>query len=248
MCYHFQDHDTEDYIKSFMSRNPQYKSYVWQGAKYYVNGFAHGKNYVAKQGAEAIETLEWGLIPFWVKTKEDAKLRQNQTLNAKSETVFELPSFRHSIKKQKCLIFAKGFFEWRQIDAKNKIPYIIGVRNSEDMFTPFTFGGIFDKWIDKETGEVRETFSIITTRANEMMSQIHNTKMRMPLIIPEANQTEWLTTTDEKRIKELMVPYPTDRMMAYPVSKLVSQQKLEKDIPEITQGEEYNEVVFDEFL
>jgi len=239
----------------------QYKSYTWQGARYYVNGFAHGKNYVAAQGRDKIETFEWGLIPFFAKSKTEAEALkvqgmkvfsayelQNLTLNAKSETIFEKPSFRHCIRKQKCLIFAKGFFEWRHINTKTKIPYLIGVRNNEDLFTPFTFGGIFDTWIDKDTGEVHETFSIITTPANEMMSVIHNSKLRMPLIIPEANQMEWLSTTDEKRIKELMVPYPADRMLAHPVSKLVSQQKVERNVPELITGEEYAEVQFDEFL
>lgn len=70
----------------------------------------------------------------------------------------------------------------------------------------------------------------------------------MPLIIAEENQKEWLGTTDPVRIKELMVPYPAERLIAHPVSKLVSQQKVERNVPEVVAGAEYAEVAFDEFL
>lgn len=98
MCYHFQDHDTEDYIKSFMSRNPQYKSYVWQDAKYYVNGFAHGKNYVAKQGGEAIETLEWGLIPFGQKQKKMPSFGKTKHSTPKPKPCLSYPAFATASK------------------------------------------------------------------------------------------------------------------------------------------------------
>jgi putative SOS response-associated peptidase YedK len=250
MCYHFQDHDTEDYIEWFVKEH-NIKSYMWKGAKYYVNGYDHGKNYVITQEKpDEIQQYQWGLIAPWVKDWEDAKVRWNQTLNAKSETVFELPSFRGSIRTKKCLVFAKGFFEWRHINTKQKIPYIVGVRDQKDAkkFKPFTFGGIYNIWTDKDTGEVHETFSIITVPANDMMKVIHNSKERMPLIIPEVNQWEWLTTKDEKRINELMIPYPAAGMIAHPVSKLVSQKNVLKDVPEISATAEYAEVTTNEFL
>lgn len=250
MCYHFQDHDTEDYIEWFVKEN-NIKSYKWRGAKYYVNGYDHGKNYVITQEKlDEIQQYEWGLIAPWVKDVAEANIRRKQTLNAKSETVFELASFKGSIKTKKCLVFAKGFFEWRHINTKQKIPYVIGVRKPDapNQFKPFTFGGIYNIWTDKASGEVHETFSIITVPANEMMSVIHNSKQRMPLIIPEEQQWEWLKTTDEKRIKELMVPFASEKMLAHPVSKLVSQQKVIRDCPEITEPVEYSEVQFNEFL
>lgn len=250
MCYHFQDHDIEDYIEWFVKKH-NIKTYKWRGAKYYVNGYEHGKNYViTQQKLDEIQQYEWGLIAPWVKDIEDANIRRKQTLNAKSETIFELASFRGAIKTQKCLVFAKGFFEWRHIDAKNKIPYVIGVRSTKDhgKMRPFTFGGIYNVWNDKQSGEVHETFSIITVPANEMMSVIHSSKQRMPLIIPEVHQMDWLTATEEKSIKELMVPFSSEKMIAYPVSKLVSQQKVVKNCPEISVPQEYAEVQFNEFL
>ncbi len=249
MCYHFKDEDTQDYIDSFVKQH-SIKSYTHRRVRYYINGFNHSRCVVLKQGADELAELEWGLIPFWVKTEEEAKEISNRTLNAKSETVFQLPSFRNCIKKQKCLIIANGFYEWRHIDSKKKIPYLIGVRdpNREDTFYPFTFGGIFDKWVNKDTGEVHETFAIITTPANAMMEIIHNSKKRMPLIIPDDRQNEWLSATDPVSIQALMQPFPANRMIAHPISKLVSQLRVERNVPEVITGEQYAEVNFSEFL
>lgn len=249
MCYHFSDDDTEEYVLWYC-KTYGVKKYVWRGSHYYINAFDHGKCVVHGQGKDELIDMEWGLVPFWVKSEQQAKDTANMTQNAKCETVFTLPSYRHCIKKQKCLIFGKYFFEWRHITAKNKIPYLIGVRNNDfpDEFKPFTFGGIYDRWVNTDTGEVKESFSIITTPANSMMEVIHNSKKRMPLIISEDKQQEWLNETETEAIKSLMVPFPTERMMAYPISKNISQRSIEKDVPQTLVAQEYEEVNFDEFL
>ncbi|HLP49323.1 MAG TPA: SOS response-associated peptidase [Chitinophagales bacterium] len=249
MCYHFADADTQEYIDWYVKKNGL-KVYIWQGAKYYVNGFDHGKNIVACQGKDHLSELEWGLVPHWAADSAKAKDIRVKTLNAKAETIFELPSFRKAIIRQKCLIFAKGFFEWRHIDTKTKIPYLIGVRDDStgDTFRPFTFGGIYDTWVDKDSGELKETFSIITVPANEMMEVIHNSKKRMPLIISETDHFAWLNTEFPDRIKQLMAPYPSKFMIAHPISKRITQRGVDKNCPEILQGEEYPQVEFSEFL
>ena len=52
--------------------------------------------------------------------------------------------------------------------------------------------GIWQPWTDKETGETVDTFAIVTTAANKLMQQIHNSRMRMPVILPEELAWEWL--------------------------------------------------------
>jgi putative SOS response-associated peptidase YedK len=248
MCYHFADDDTEEYIIWYCTTYGV-KKYIWRGS-YYINAFDHSKCLVHAQGRGELQEMEWGLIPFWIKSETEAAEIANRTQNAKCETVFELPSYRHCIKNQKCLIFGKYFFEWRHITEKNKIPYLIGIKNYDfpDQFKPFTFGGIYDRWVNKETAEVKETFSIITTPANSMMELIHNSKKRMPLIIPEESQQRWLTSTEPDEIKKLMIPFPSNQMMAYPISKNISKRGIEKNIPETLLAQEYEEVSFDEFM
>lgn len=248
MCYHFADDDTEEYIEWYCNQHG-IKKYYWRG-NYYVNGYDHKKNVVHAQGATELQEMEWGLIPFWFKPKTDVKEIQDQTLNATCEFVFERASYKHLIKKRKCLIFIKYFYEWRHITPKNKIPYLIGVRNEEmpHEFKPFTLGGICDTWTDTKTGEIKDTFSVITTPANSMMEIIHNSKKRMPLIIGAENHNEWLNATEPEAIKKLMVPFPSERMKAHPISKNISQRGTEKNIPETLLAQEYEEVAMDEFM
>ena len=249
MCYHFADDDTEEYVLWYC-KTYGVKKYTWRGGSYYVNAFDHGMSLVHAQGKDELQEMEWGLIPFWIKSEKEAKEIQNRTLNATCENVYERASFKHCIKKQKCLIFGKYFFEWRHITEKNKIPYLIGVKHNDfpDQFKPFTLGGVYDRWTDTESGEVRETFSIITTPANSMMEIIHNSKKRMPLIISEENQHQWLNSTEVGDINKLMIPFPSERMMAYPISKNISQRNTPKNIPETHLAQQYEEVSMDEFL
>jgi putative SOS response-associated peptidase YedK len=142
------------------------------------------------------------------------------------------------------------FYEHRHITEKNKIPYLIGVRNSNapDLFKPFTFGGLYDTWTDTQTGEVKESYSIITTAANPMMEIIHNSKKRMPLIIDEEDQFAWLEAKDEKTIKELMVPFPAEKMKAYPIHKKFSDPRVFADARAALLPQEYAEVDLKEFM
>ena len=94
--------------------------------------------------------------------------------------------FRDAALKRRCLIPASYFFEWRHFKAPEEkkpvtYPYTIGVKDQEY----FYIAGIWQHWIDKSTGERIETVALITTAANTVMSQIHNTKNRMPTILPE---------------------------------------------------------------
>jgi putative SOS response-associated peptidase YedK len=67
---------------------------------------------------------------------------------------------------------------------KKKVPYYI--RLKDDIAMPMA--GVYDSWIDIDTGEILKTFSIITTAANSLMERIHNTKKRMPVILKGENE------------------------------------------------------------
>lgn len=141
---------------------------------YLVSGFAHPRLPVIRQGA--ITLSEWGLIPSFA-VEERATELQKMTLNARADTIYEKPSYKQSIVSQRCVLVVDGFFEWRHENGK-KHPYYIYPADE----TVFYMGCIYNSWVNKVTGEVRDTFSIITTNANPLMATIHNTKKRMPLI------------------------------------------------------------------
>ena len=74
---------------------------------------------------------------------------------------------------------------------KEKQQYLISLPNDE----PFAFAGIYNEWTNKNTGEILQTYSMITTEANPQMAEIHNTKKRMPVILTPQNENDWLNET-----------------------------------------------------
>ena len=135
---------------------------------------------VIRKGSGGMEVaiLRWGLIPSWAK---DPKIGV-QCINARAETVSEKPSFREAFQKRRCLVPADGFWEWETI-GKKKIPWKFAKSDEKE----FCMAGLWDRWI--VLGETVETFTIITTSPNGLVSPVHD---RMPVILtPEAGEA-WL--------------------------------------------------------
>ena len=166
--------------------------------QYHVNAFTFPR-YPIITSSDEVQVFNWGLIPFWVRSEEDATEIRKMTLNARADTIFEKPSFREPIMKKRCIVPSTGYFEWRH-EGANKIPYYIYVKDEPI----FSMAGIYDRWLDKDTGEEHETFSIITTDTNSLTDYIDNTKHRMPAIL-----------TQEAEIASLLKPFDTEKMDAY---------------------------------
>ncbi|OFX31592.1 MAG: hypothetical protein A2X08_10030 [Bacteroidetes bacterium GWA2_32_17] len=219
MCFHnslsVTAQDLEHRYKAKFDNNKNFKP-IFHG-----NAFNFIKlPVITNKNVNEIVEFNWGLIPHWVKNADDAKKIKTNTLNAKSETVFEKPSFRNSIKNKRCIIPSTGFFEWQYI-SKNKIPYFIFIKEIK----VFSFAGIWEEWTNTSTGEIHKTFSILTTKANPLMEKIHNIKKRMPVILNSEDEIKWLTNDiNEKNILAFCKPYPENKMQAYTVSKLISSK------------------------
>jgi putative SOS response-associated peptidase YedK len=140
-----------------------------------------------------IQHFNWGLVPSW---STDNSLR-HYTLNARIETLNEKKSFKDVIQNR-CLIIADGFYEWKWLNksGSKKEKYLITVPNEE----LFTFAGIYSTWIDIE-GNHYNSYSMITTQANELMSEIHNTKKRMPIILKKEDEKDWLNGENYDKFK-----------------------------------------------
>jgi putative SOS response-associated peptidase YedK len=170
---------------------------------------------------EKLQLFKWGLIPSWAKDKSIGY----KMINARSETVFEKPSFKKLIQQRRCLVIADGFYEWQPLDGKKKQPFRIGLK-SWDLFA---FAGLWDEWSDKETGEIVPTFTILTTAANSLVAPIHD---RMPVMLEPKEEKLWLTkglSTEE--ILGLLSPFPESEMVVYPVSEQVNSPA--NDNPEL---------------
>ncbi len=203
---------------------------------YFVSGFSHPQLPIVKH--DGIFFYEWGLIPFWIKDHFSSKDIQNKTLNAVGETVFEKPSFRKSIISKRCLIGINGFYEWREFN-KQKYPYLIKTKSYE----MFSLGCLYEHWVDISSGEIRNTFSIITTPANPLMERIHNVKKRMPLILKREDEGKWIDPHLKKEeIQKLIMPYDEADMTAYTISKKANSTANNRNVPEIIEKFEYPEL------
>lgn len=171
-------------------------------------------------GTNKADFFVWGLVPSWAKDPAIG----SRLINARSETLAEKPSFRSAYKYHRCLIFADGFFEW-QTRPGGKIPNHIRLKSGK----PFAFAGLWEHWLSPDGSEIKSA-TIITTSPNELMAPIHD---RMPVILPHAAYERWLDPTPlfPVDLNSLLVPYPADEMIAYPVSTLVNSPA--NDRPEV---------------
>ena len=198
---------------------------------FHLNGFDHPLlPIITNELPNKIQMFNWGLIPNWTLGIANAQKIRSNTLNAKSETAFEKPSFKIPIKQQRCLVLATGFFEWMQVDNKTKIPYYIHLKDAPI----FAMAGVYDSWKNDAENKTYNTFSILTTEANKTMAQIHNTKKRMPLILPKSQENQWLNAnaTDEN-IKEIMRPIEDSLLETWTISKLITSKKELSNVPEV---------------
>ena len=234
MCHHTSVQITaKDLVKIFKAPFPKEENYK---VLYHANGFAHPDMAVLSHEQErSLNIYSWGLIPLWVKDWDEASKVRNQTLNARSEDVFKKPSYRAAISSRRCVIPVTGFFEWKQV-GKEKIPYYIHPKEH----LVFYLAGIFSHWTDPSTRGELTTFSILTCAANEMMSDIHNTAKRMPLMLDRKVIDDWIyPDLSAVSVKELMNPYDDTNMVAYTVSKNISGKKVSGSAPSIMEKVEY---------
>jgi putative SOS response-associated peptidase YedK len=157
-----------------------------------------------------INFYRWGLVPFWAKDESIG----SKLINARAETVSIKPSFKNSLKSRRCLVISDGFFEWKKM-AGLKQPYRVTLKN-EDLYA---YAGLWDIWKDTQ-GNAVNSFTIITTDANELVSELHN---RMPVILNREDEALWLDNHAETGdLLNLLKPFPSELMTKFPVSTLVN--------------------------
>jgi putative SOS response-associated peptidase YedK len=168
---------------------------------------------IPNTGEKIASMFKWGLIPSWSK---DPSIGERM-INARSESLAEKPSFRNAYRRRRCLILADGFYEWKPSRGnKSKQPILIRLIDN----IPFAFAGLWEHWTAPDGSEIRSC-TIITTQPNSLLESIHN---RMPVILHPDSYTYWLSPEDRPacELNELLIPYPSNEMITYPVSKKVN--------------------------
>lgn len=175
---------------------------------------------ITNEQPDSVNLYRWGLVPFWAK---DVRIGYKM-INARSETLGEKPAFRQPLKQHRCLVPADGFYEWKQVDKKTKIPHRFMLRDGG----LFAMAGLWSIWRDAEERPMY-TFSIITVGANPLVAPLHD---RMPAMLPLEQERLWLDTqlplVDSLA---LLRPYSENEMKAYRVDEAVN--KAANNYPEL---------------
>jgi putative SOS response-associated peptidase YedK len=163
----------------------------------------------------------WGLIPHWA--KDPASFRAT-LVNARAETAHEKPSFRDALKRDRCVVPASGFYEWRAPEeGGRKQPYWIRRRDG----APLALAGLHAR---NERAEKPDSFTILTTRPNALMERLHD---RQPVILPAAAIELWFDPgrDDAASLSDLLEPNDPGELEAVPIGTSVN--KPTNDGPEL---------------
>ena len=153
-----------------------------------------------------VVNMKWGLIPSWSQNKSFA----NKLINARGETLLEKPSFKNLVNTQRCIVPSNGFYEW---DPVSKLPYFVKPADSSLM----NFCGLHTLWMDENRRPVN-TFTIITTKSNKIMSKIHN---RMPVILEKGSEEKWLSRSNNFGVvQNLIKPIGDASISVTPIDKV----------------------------
>ena len=175
--------------------------------------------YIIRGASPDLATVSWGLIAPWLKNVQEAKNSQSRAINARSESIFEKPTFRDAFRTTRCLIPATGYYEWATALGKYrpKQPFYICAKDNKQL----SIAGIWSSWV-APSGEIIETASIITQEAQGELEAIHS---RMPVFMPADRWKQWLDPKENnvERLKSLMVvEHPDSLVTARPVSNAVN--------------------------
>ncbi len=152
--------------------------------------------------------LRWGLVPYWA----DDPAKGPRPINLMSETVGW--KFGEQFRRQRCLLPADGFYEWKT-EGQKKRPHHFALSGGG----VFAFAGVWDAWGDP--GAKLVTCCTLTTTPNELVGTVHN---RMPVIVPHDAYADWLDpATPERRLRELLAPFPAARMTVREVGTRVNK-------------------------
>lgn len=153
----------------------------------------------ANSGTLRVDVAAFGLIPSWSKDRTIGR----RTYNARSETVAEKPSYRTAWRKsQFCLVPMARFYEpcW---ETGKAVRWSIHRQDGE----PFTVAAIWDSWTDRATGEMVESFSMLTINADghPVMGRFHRPgdERRSLVVVPVESRADWLAAPNEAARKFL---------------------------------------------
>ena len=189
---------------------------------------------ITSEKPQDLQLYRFGMRPHWAK-------KPMYLINARSEGDFNKendvkyhgqmgirnkPSFRKPFRSQRCLVIADAFIEGTVKEKLNKPFVVYPIHKSE---RPFAFAGLYDHWVDKQTGEITSSYSIITSVATPLLQKLPH--HRSPVILRDRNEElTWLDVqTSVSDLETLLRPPNALNFNAYPISNTIKNSRI-KDL------------------
>jgi putative SOS response-associated peptidase YedK len=170
-------------------------------------------------GAHAREPriMRWGLVPPFAKEIGATA----QMINARVETLDRKNAFRESLRAQRCLVLADGFYEWQSGGpGGRRVPHYVARADG----APFAMAGLWAEWRRRGElfGDVLLSCAIVTTASNAAIEKLHD---RMPVILPREAEGPWLDHAldgETGKLLALLAPVRAEELRTHPVSRRVN--------------------------
>ncbi|KAG2786599.1 hypothetical protein PC129_g11504 [Phytophthora cactorum] len=165
-----------------------------------------------------LQAMRWGLIPSFAKA--NAKPDHFLMFNARSENLQERPAFKRLLESKRCVVLCEGYYEWQQVDKREKQPYYF-YRDG----IPMKFAGLYDQW-KNEAGELMCTYTILTTAVAPELKWLHT---RMPVILSDEGVDRWLSGAKFEDLKDLLASYRSTDLKWHPVDRKVGSMQFQSE-------------------
>ena len=166
---------------------------------------------ITNENPQELSFFQWGLVPSWSGEKKGIP----PLINARAETISEKNSFKDALKLRRCLVISDGYYEWKVVSKKVRIPYRVQLKSG----AVFAYAGLWEEFVE-EDNSISQTFTIITTTASQTTAPIHE---RMPVILSPESESIWMKNNlSVNEHRSLLRPYPDDGVECFTVSNLVN--------------------------
>lgn len=174
-----------------------------------------------QRGMPELAPMRWWLTPYWAKEPGN----RYAMFNAKAETADKSRAFREPFRKRRCVVPVSGFYEWcrsrtaRAGDVGKRVPFYIRAHHLPGML----LAGIWDRWRSRDSGEVLESFAILTTDAGRGLEFVHD---RQPVMLCLDDAHRWLSPqTRSDELKRMLAPAIPVDLEVVPVSSYVNNAR-----------------------
>lgn len=147
---------------------------------------------LVKDNSIKLEKFRYSLTPSWAKDEKvkwstyNARLNRINSKTKMFEKIYEVPTWKSVFGFKNCIVPMVSFRE--SCSNGKESGKIVDFSNSEGNL--LLVAGIYDQWVNKKTGEIIQSFAVVTTEPTEYISSIGHD--RSPVFLSIEKSSQWL--------------------------------------------------------